>query len=139
MLSRKVYIASDSFVAFVDRGHEKHVATTAFFRYFGLEEFQVYTSFVSMNNAYMDLYKNVSIGISKDFLRAMYLSSINLIYPEAADVKSAIKIVAQSSSAEMTFSKALTSVICNRRSIPQICTSEFLPPLFGLQAFYLPV
>ncbi len=139
MTSKKVYIAPDGFVTFIDRGHPKHVQTGAFFRYFALEKFQLFTSTISIDNAYQDLYQNISPSLGKDYLRAMYMSSINIIYPEPSDVKSAIKIVAQSNSIEMTFAKALISVICNKRNIPQICTFDYLPPLYGLQAFYLPV
>lgn len=139
MVSKKVYIAPDGFVAFIDRGHPKHVAASAYFRYFAQEGFQLYTSFVTINIAYDELYKTISPGIAKDFLRAMYLSSVNIIYPEPSDIKLAIKTVATSSSIELTFSKALMSVLCNKRSIPQIYTFEFLHTLFGLQTFYLPV
>lgn len=139
MISKKVYIASDGFVAFIDRGHGKHVQAGAYFRYFAQENFQLYTSFVSLNEAYEELYRDISPSIAKDFLRAMYLSSVNIVYPEPSDIKSAIKIVATSSSIELTFSKALTSVLCNKKSIPQIYTFEFLHTLFGLQSFFLPM
>jgi len=139
MVSKKVYIASDGFVAFIDRGHAKHVHASAYFRYFSQESFQLYTSFVTMNETYEELYKNISPALAKDFLRAMYMSSVNILYPEPPDIKSAIKIVATSSSIELTFSKALMSVLCNKRSIPQVYTFEFLHTLFGLQTFFLPV
>lgn len=139
MLSKKVYIAPDGFVAFIDRNHKRHVHISAFFRYFAQEEFQLYTSFVTINDTYNELYNLISPSLAKDFLRAMYMSSINIVYPEPSDVKAAIKVVATSSVIELTFSKALISVLCNKRSIPQICTFEFLPSLFGLQAFYLPL
>ncbi len=139
MLSKKVYISSDGFIAFIDRAHPKHVTTSAFFRYFAQNEFQLYTSFVTINDTYNELYKDIAPSLAKDFLRAMYMSSINIIYPEPSDIKSAIKTVATSNVVELTFSKALASVLCNKRSIPQICTFEYLPSLFGLQTFYLPI
>lgn len=139
MISKKVYIAPDGFVAFIDRGHSKHVHSSALFRYFAQENYQLYTSFVTINETYEELYTNITPSLAKDFLRAMYMSSVNVIYPEPSDLKSAIKIVATSNVMELTFSKALLSVLCNKRSIPQICTFGYLPSLFGLQAFYLPI
>jgi predicted nucleic acid-binding protein len=139
MVSKKVYLASDGFIAFVDRGHPKHVHVSAFFRYFAQEQFQLYTSFVTIDETYNELYKTISPSLAKDYLRAMYMTSINIIYPEPSDIKSAIKTVATSNVVELTFSKALVSVLCNKRSIPQVCTFSYLPSLFGLQAFYLPV
>jgi predicted nucleic acid-binding protein len=139
MVSKKVYIAADGFVAFIDRGHAQHVHASAFFRYFAQEHYQLYTSLVSIHETYDELYKSITPSLAKDFLRAMYMSSVNIIYPEPSDLKSAIKTVATSNVVELTFSKSLVSVLCNRRSIPQICTFEYMPSLFGLQAFYLPV
>ena len=139
MTSKKVYIAPDGFLSFIDRAHPKHVHVSALFRYLAQEHYQLYTTFLTINEVYEELYKNTSPSLAKDFLRAIYMSSINLIYPEASDIKAAIKTVATSSAVELTFSKALMSTVCNKQSIPQICTFEYLPPLFGLQVFYLPV
>jgi predicted nucleic acid-binding protein len=139
MISKKVYIASDGFNAFIDRGHDKHVTSGAFFRYFAMENFQLYTTFLTVHKTYEYLDSNIGTSLAKDYLRAIYMSSINLLYPEPSDVKSAIKLVAQSSTTDLSFSKALMMVICNKRNIPQICTFDFLHSFFGLKAFYLPI
>lgn len=139
MISKKVYIAADGFAAFIDRAHSKHVHTTAFFRYFAQEHFQLYTTVVSVNDTYTAIYNTISPSLARDYLRAMTLSNINVIYPENSDMKAAIKTIEQSTSVDLTFSKALTAVVCNKRSIPQVCTFEYLPSLFGIQTFYLPV
>ncbi|HSX08581.1 MAG TPA: hypothetical protein VLF93_00325 [Candidatus Saccharimonadales bacterium] len=139
MVSKKVYIAADGFAAFIDRAHKKHVQATAFFRYFAQEQYQLYASDITINEAYMTIYNTISPSLARDFLRAMALSNINIISPENADIKSAIRIIETGNSVELTFSKALMAVICNKKSIPQIMTHEFLHALYGLQLFYLPV
>lgn len=139
MVSKKVYIASDGFVAFVDRVHKKHVQAAAFFRYFAQEQYQLYANPVTVNDAYMTIYNTISPSLARDFLRVIDLSSINFILPENADIKAAIKILETSNSVDLTFSKALVAVMCNKKSIPQIMTYEFLHALYGLQLFYLPV
>ena len=139
MVSKKVYIATDGFVAFIDRAHEKHVQATAFFRYFSQEKYQLYTNVVTMNDAYMRMYNTISPSLARDFLRVMSLSSVNIMYPETSDLKAAIKIVETSNSVDLTFAKALMAVMCNKKSVPQIMTYEYLHALFGLQMFYLPM
>jgi len=139
MLSKKVYIAADGFVAFMDRAHGKHAQASAFFRYFAQEKYQLYTTIVSVNETYTTVYNTISPSLARDYLRALALSSINVSYPETSDLKSAIRIIETSNSVDLTFSKALMSVMCNKKSIPQIMTYEFLHALFGLQVFYLPV
>jgi len=139
MVSKKIYIAPDGLVAFVDRAHKKHVQATAFFRYFAQEQCQLYSNVVGVNETYMRIYNTISPSLARDFLRAISLSSINVLNPEPADIKAAIKIIETSNSVELTFSKALMAVMCNKKSIPQIMTYEFLHSLYGLQLFYLPM
>ena len=139
MISKKVFVTGDGFIAFIDRGHPKHLQSTAFFRYFAQEKLQLYTTAVSINEAYMSFYNTISPSLARDFLRTISISSLNILHPEESDIKAAIKAVATGTSVELTFSKALVAVLCNKRSIPQIYTFEYLPNLYGLQLFYLPV
>ena len=139
MQSKKVYIATDAFIAFIDRAHPKHLQSAACFRFFAQNQFQLYTNIVTLNDTYTELYQMVSPSIARDLIRAIELSSINLLYPEESDIKKAIRIVENTQSVELTFAKALMAVVCNKKSIPQICTFEYLHALFGLQLFYLPV
>jgi predicted nucleic acid-binding protein len=139
MISKKVYIAPDGFVAFIDRAHPKHVQASAYFRYFAQEKYQLYTSLTSMNDTYTIIYNTISPALARDFLRTMSLSSVNIIYPESAEMKQAVRTVETSNAVDLTFSKALMSVVCNRKNIPQIATFEYLHSLFGLQVFYLPM
>ena len=139
MVSKKVYIASDGFIAFIDRAHKKHVHASAFFRYFAQENYQLYVNVLDINETYTIIYNTISPSLARDFLRALNLSNVNILYPEASDMKTAIRTVESSNSVDLTFTKALMAVTCNRKSIPQIMTYEYLHALFGLQVFYLPV
>ena len=139
MVSKKVYIASDGFIAFIDRAQKKHVHASAFFRYFAQENYQIYANILDINETYNVLYNTISPSLARDFLRALSLSNVNILYPEASDIKTAIKTVESSNSVDLTFTKALMAVVCNRKSIPQIMTYEYLHALFGLQVFYLPI
>lgn len=139
MQSKKVYIAPDGFVAFIDRAHPKHVQASAYFRYFSQEKYQLYTSIMTINDTYTSIYNTISPSLARDYLRAMSLSAVNIIYPDSAELKQAVRTVESSNVVDLTFSKALMSVVCNRKNVPQIATFEYLHSLFGLQVFYLPM
>lgn len=139
MLSKKVFIASDGFVAFLDRAHPKHVHAAAQFRYFAENNYQIYTTIISLNEAYQTLYNTISPSVARDFLRAIELSNLNLLYPEESDIKRSLRAVATTQSVDLTFATVLAATICNKRSIPQVCTFSYFPSLFGLQIFYLPL
>ena len=139
MQSKKVFVAPDGFSAFVDRAHPKHLQAGAYFRYFAQEKYQLYTTIVDIDKAYSTMYNTISPSLARDFLRAMSLTTINMVYPETAEFKSAIRTLEVSNSVDLTFQKSLMAVVCNKRNIPQIMTFEYLHSLFGLQVFYLPM
>jgi predicted nucleic acid-binding protein len=139
MISKKVYIEPSGFFAFIDRANAKYEQAAAYFRYFGLEQYTLFTDTQSITEAYNQIYREISPSLAKDFLRTIFLSDINIIYAEERDIKAALKTLVNFQSTELTFSKAIKAVLANRRGISQIFTFDYLHPLFGQSAFYLPI
>lgn len=139
MTSKKVYLASDVLKAFIDRTHERHGQAAAFFRYFAQEEYTIATDTISLYETYKDLHDNMSPSIAKDFLRTVYISNIMIYYPDESDIRAALKIYLNDKSNELTFRKAVMTVIADRRKIPQIATFEYIHTMFGLSIFYIPI
>jgi predicted nucleic acid-binding protein len=139
MTSKKVYIEPSGFFAFINRAHPKHEQASAYFRYFAQEEYTLFTDSHTLTESYNHIYREISPSLAKDFLRTVFLSDINIIYPEERDIKAALKTLVNFQSTELTFSKAIKAVLANRRGISQIFTFEYLHPLFGQSTFYLPI
>lgn len=139
ILSKKVYLDSSVFVAFIDRAHIKYDQSTAYFRYFALEEYQLFSDPFTLIDAYNRLYNDISPSLAKDFMRVMALSNITMVYPEESDIKNALKAIVNFKTTDLTYPKALLSVLANRRGVPQICSFDYMPALFGLSMFYLPI
>lgn len=137
--SKKVFIASDVISSFIDRAHTRHEEADAYFRYFTQEEYALFTDINSITQAYMDIYTNISPSLAKDFLRTLALSNFNILYPDESDNKASLKALINFQSTDLTYPKALMSVMAERRGIQNICTFEYLHPLFGLHLFYLPI
>lgn len=139
MQTKKVFLAPDMFLAFIDRAHPKHLHAGAFFRYFAQEKYLLYTNEETILTVYQELHGKISPFLAKDFLKAISLGSINILYTEESDLKLTIKTMLNSHSADLTMPEALRAVMASRRSIPTIGTFEYLHQLFGLTAFYLPI
>ncbi len=137
--SKKIFVSSDILYAFVDRAHTQYPQAAAYFRYFAQEKYQVFTSYLHVLNTYREIYAKISPSLARDFLRALSLSSINVLYPLESDMKAALKTLINYRSSELTFDQSQMAVLANRNSIPQVCTFEYVHPLFGLSAFYLPI
>ena len=137
--SKKVILSADVFFAFIDRAHTKHEQASAYLRYFAQEEYFLYTDIVSLNAVYEQVYKDISTSLAKDFMKTVALSNVNIIFPDESDLKATYKTLQLSNSTELTFAKALISVLAEKRHIGQICTFEYFQPLFGISLFYLPL
>lgn len=136
--SKKVYIAPSVFLAFLNRADPKHPQATAYFRYFAQEKYKLYTDFLNVYEVVRQIYFQISPSLSRDFLKTIFFSNINVIYPQESDIKASLKITVNHS-IDLTFEKALMATLANKNNISQICTFEYLQPLFGLIAFYLPM
>jgi predicted nucleic acid-binding protein len=139
MQSKKVYLTASTFEALIDRAHPKHDQASAFFRFFGDEEYILYTDINTITKTYSTIYKDISPSLGKDFMRTMIISDINILYPEEADIKAALKALISYQSNELSFLQALVAILAEKREISQICTFEYLHPLFGQTAFFLPM
>lgn len=139
MTSKKVFVTTELLYAFVDRAHEKHAQASAYFRFFAQEKYFVYTGYLNIIETYRQIYEKISPSLAKDFLRGISLSSLNVLYPTENDMKAALKTLINYRTNELTFAQSQMAVLCNKNSIPQVCTFEYLHPLFGLSAFYLPI
>lgn len=138
-VSKKVFLASSSFLAFIDRAHPQHTQAQAFFRYFGQEQYALFTDSLTIYEAHQKIYSHISPGLSRDFLRTIFFSNINVLYPQEAEMKVAVKILLSYTSVDLTLEKALMATLASRREISQICTFDYLHNLFGLTTFYLPI
>lgn len=127
------------FVSFIDRAHPKHEQAAAYFRFFAEEEYMIFTDILSLVEAYNTIYKDVSPSLAKDFMRVISLSNVNILYPEEMDSKAALKALVTYQSTDLTYPKALSAVLAQKRGITQICTFDYLHPLFGQMLFYLPI
>lgn len=138
-LNKKVILAPDSIYAYIDRGSDRHQLAIAFFRYFSEQKYHVFLDNLSLNKVYNDIYKKMSQDLGRDFIRIISLSDINLIYPDESETKAAIKALIGYRTLDLTFSQSIMAIVADRRRINQVVTFEYLPSLFGLQAFYLPI
>jgi hypothetical protein len=139
IVSKKVFVESDVFYAFVNRAHTRYPQAGAYFRYFAQEKFQIFTSYPAVEETYREIYEKISPSLAKDFARGISLSSINMLYPNESDLKAAIKTLINYQSTELTLRESQTAVLSNRNYISQICTFSYLHPLYGITAFNLPI
>lgn len=137
--NKRVYISPSIFYAFIDRVHAKHQQSSAYFRYFASQEYALFVNIIDISEVYSDLCRRMSPSVGKEFLRVLYLSDINIIYPEESDVKLALKTMMNYGNDKLEYSEALRATVSQKRGIHSIATFEYLHSLFGIESFFLPI
>lgn len=138
IISRKVLVTPAVFFAFIDRNHPRHAEASAFFRYFAQEKFHVFIASFSITKTYDQIKKHMSFSIAKDFLRIIYTGNIEVVYPDEALTKAAIRLLLSNTGPDQGVEQALLNVIADRRQISQIASFEYNTFYFGIQPFSLP-
>ena len=136
--SKKVFLSSSVLFAFVDRNHPKHQQASAYLRYFAQEKFQVSSSLSAVIRTHDDLRKHMSYSIAKDFIRALFVGNIDIIYPDEAATKAALKLMLSQPQQDLSFDQILMNVLADRNQISQICSFETSRFYFGINLFNLP-
>lgn len=136
--SKKVLTTREILFSFIDRQHTKHAEAEAYFRFFANEGYHIYTPSFAVMDTYAQIRKHMSFSIAKDFLRTIYLGSIEIIYPDESTTKNAIKLILSNTSDDLTMDQALINVIADKNQIPQIASFDYQYFYFGIQPFTLP-
>ncbi len=137
--SKKVFVTSSVFYAFIDRSNPRHAQSEAFFRYFAQEGMHLFTSLPEIISTHEELQKNVGFSTAQDFIRTIFLGNIDVLYPEEAETKNALKLVlANASSAQtITFEQALVNSISDKKQIAQIASFDYSQFYYGILPFTL--
>jgi predicted nucleic acid-binding protein len=136
--SKKVFLTPSVLFALLDRNHPKHSQADAYFRFFAKEQYQLFVTISSVVRTYNDIRKHMSYSIAKDFLRAMFVGNIQIVYPDEPTTRATLKLLLSDTQYEISFEQALTNVSADRRQISQICSFEFSRFYFGINLFTLP-
>lgn len=137
-MTKRVFIARDVFLAFLDRNDSKHLQATAFFRYFAQEHFYLYTSDGIVIALFQIISQSISQSFAKEFIKTLLESSIHVLTPDESELKKAISTIANSYS-YLDLEETLIQVMAEKRYIPFIATFAYLHNQFGREIFYLPI
>lgn len=137
--NKRVYVSPTIFYAFIDRVNPKHNQASAYFRYFAQNNYALFVNILDVTEVYNDLCKRMSPSVGKEFLRILFLSDINIIYPEETDIKLALKTMLNYGNDQLKYPEALRATVAQKRGIQSVATFEFLHSLFGIDNFFLPI
>jgi predicted nucleic acid-binding protein len=91
--SKKIFIESSIFLAFIDRVHPDHLKVVQLLEYLGKEGFEVYTSSLVVLNVFNRVDKDMGFTVAMEFMQAMLESNIEILVPGKGEFVSAFKFL----------------------------------------------
>ncbi len=132
--SRKIFIDSSIFIAFIDRGNPDHLRASKAMGDLARIGYHLYTSLSVVTDSYAILSGEVGTAIALEFLQTMLQSGIEILFPQKIDLITAHRILRVNRDRQIPLSEALNATLMQKRGVVQILTLTHWNNLFGTLA-----
>lgn len=131
LTSRKIFIDSSVLLAFVDRSEPNHPKAVKAMENLGRLGYQIYTSQQNISETYATLARETGISVALDFLQACLTSDMEILFPQKADLITALRVLKSNRDRQLTLRESLNATLMEKRGIMQILTFTYWQNLFG--------
>ena len=129
--SRKIFIDSSIFIAFIDRGVPNHLKASKAIEDLVSIGYRLYTSSQVVTDSYALLCRDVGTTIALEFFQTMLQSGIEILFPQKADLITAHRILRVNRDRQIPSSEVLNATLMQKRGVVQILTFTYWHNLFG--------
>ncbi len=136
MASKKIFIDGSVFYAFVDRSDPNHPQAVKVLEYLSLQGVYLFTSFQAIHDAYSAINNQLGTTIGTDFLNAISDSSIEIIYPQKADLIASIRLLKFNPNKQIALKEVMNVTLMQKRGITQILTFSYWHNLLGSNSYF---
>ncbi len=129
--TKKIFIDSSVFVAFVDRSNKNHPKAVKSMEHLARERYFLYTSIQNIQDTYAILAKEIGVSMALEFLQATLESNMEIIFPQKTDLITAHKVLKANRDRQMILKETLNATLMQKRRVQQILTFTYWHNLFG--------
>jgi predicted nucleic acid-binding protein len=129
--SKKIFIDSSFFLAFIDRANINHAKSAQIFDFLAQQRYYVYTSDIVVLQAFNAIERDLGPGVANDFLQAILESSIQVLYAGETNFLAALRYLKIRSGYRSTLSTIITVDLLEKYSIHSVLTFDFWQNIMG--------
>lgn len=129
--TRKIFIDSSILIAFIDRGTPNHSKASKALEDLASIGYRLYTSSQVVTDSYDLLSRDCGNTVGLEFLQTILQSSIEILFPQRADLITAQRILNVNRDRQILLSEALNATLMQKRGIVQVLTFNYWNKLFG--------
>lgn len=130
-VSRKIFIDSAIFIAFIDRGAPNHLKAAKAIEDLASIGYRLYTSLQVVTDSYALLHRDIGTAVALEFVQIILQTGIEILFPQRADLITAHRILRVNREKQIPLSEALNATLMQKKGIVQILTFSYWHNLFG--------
>lgn len=129
--SKKIFIESSLFLAFIDRANLNHAKAGEMFEFLGRHKYQLFTSNIVVLQTFNAIERDLGTTIAKDFLQAMIETNIQTLYSSEADLLAAFRYLRANTGRQNSLSSIINANLMQKHGVNSILTFDFWPNIMG--------
>lgn len=133
VLSRKAFVDTSVFLAFVDRANINHQKSVAMFEFLARNHNQVFTSNLVIFQVFNKLNQDVGISLSYEFLKTILQSNIDVLYPARSELVAAFRFFKNSPQRNIALTEVVNASLIEKHNIGSILTFDWWPNILGIK------
>lgn len=130
--SKKIFIESSVFLAFIDRVNPNHVEASKILEFLGRNKYQVFTSGVVVLQTFNAIERDLGLAVARDFLQAMIKTNIKIIYMSDSDLLVTFRYLKANPNRQISLLSIINANLIQRHGIDSILTFDFWPNVMGI-------
>ena len=115
--SRKIFIDSSIFIAFIDRGAPDHLKASKAIEDLASIGYRLYTSLQVVTDSYALLHRDIGAAVALEFVQIILQTGIEILFPQRADLITAHRILRVNRDKQIPLGEVLNATLMQKRGL----------------------
>lgn len=130
--SKKIFIGSSLFLAFIDRASLNHAKAGEMFEIAGRYKYHLFTSDIVILQSFNGIERDLGQTLANDFLQAVIESNIQVLYTGESDLQAAFRYFKVNPGKQISLASIINANLMQKNGINSILTFDFWPNVMGI-------
>src|SRR3982751_5903925 len=114
--SRKIFLDTSFIISFIDRADLNHQKTSAIMEFLARQNFQVFTSSLTVFQAFSRLERDFGTAVGLDFMQAILDSNIQVLFLNQADLIATFRFLKSNANRQSSLTDFSNAYLMDRQA-----------------------
>lgn len=137
LASKKTFIDSSFFIAFIDRADVNYAKSVRLLELLASQKYKVYTSEIVILQTFNAIERDLGLTVGNEFLQAILESNIQILHSSDSDLLAAFRYIKANLGRQTSLTAIINANLMDKNGINSILTFDFWPSIMGTRTFSL--